>query len=197
MTGLFLYHFHLTHRRRTPAVLCSELTKRFALSLTTLEDLPKHPWGCRQDSRQVSKEGQKDRQPVPSDWLQGGHYHQSKCCPPWDGCWEGCWDSKRSSPRWLVPVPHTEEDTDPGYWCIGLTERLLDTQFIQWMGIGICSQILCDVQVVLSMSGATRDQPHSKPGLQQGDSATGSKCSRGAPLHCAPHALARARVNCR
>lgn len=141
------------------------------------------------------------RAPVPSDWLQGEHYHfvdvnQSKCCPSWDGLWEGCWDDRRSSPRCVVPVSHIEEDSDTGYCCIGHTERLLDTQFIQYIGTGILSQILCDVQVALSVSEAARDQPRSKPGLQGGDLATGSKCNHAAPLHCAPHALARASVNC-
>lgn len=31
VTGLFLYHFHLTHRERTPAVFCNELTKKVCL----------------------------------------------------------------------------------------------------------------------------------------------------------------------
>lgn len=119
VTGLFLYHFHLTHRKRNQAVFCYELIKRFAWILTTPGDLPKYLWGCRQDSRQVSKERQKEGQPVPRDTCQGGHHHfvdvsQSKCCPPWDGLWEGWWDDKRSSPRWVIPIPHTEEDSDPG-----------------------------------------------------------------------------------
>lgn len=62
--------------------------------------------------QQVSKEGQKEGQSVPSDWVQGGHHHfvdisQIKCCPPWDTLWEGFWDDRTSSPS-------HKEDSGPG-----------------------------------------------------------------------------------
>lgn len=157
-----------------------------------------HPRRSAQASPRL-QEGQQAGQPVPSNWLQGGHYHfvdvnQSKCCPPWDGLWEGCWDDRRSRPRSVVPVPHTEEDSDTGYCCIGHTERLLDIHFIQWIGTGILSQILCDVQVVLCVRSHQRPTPQQTWSAAR-DLATGSECNHAAPLHCAPHALARASVN--
>lgn len=128
--------------KRNPAAPCSELTEKVSPSLTTGGELPQaspRRQAGQWDSGQAGQTAGRAA-PYPADGSRVGiniRWVQVEAGAGFPGtdslqqCREGHGDDGRSSPRRRVaPIPHTEEQSEPGYCRIGLTGRLTATQLI-------------------------------------------------------------------